>query len=131
MRLGLERGDDSARGVLHGITTSLLQEYEQGDPCAENDPSFTSHNSFLVTDCREAYVLEIGGKHWVAERATSRVRNISNNFVTIRTKFHLHPEGFYTTNMPRVMDFGTEMASSISPSVLAREDRNNPLIRDM
>lgn len=90
VRLGLERGL-TARGSLDAIT-SLLEEHGQGGACAENDPSFTYHNSFLIADPKEAWILETAGRRWVAERLTSGSRNISNN-LTIRTKFDLASAG--------------------------------------
>ena len=90
VRLGLERGRTS-RAALE-VITSLLEEHGQGGPCAEDDPSFTYHNSFLIADAKEAYVLETAGRHWVAQKWTSGGRNISNG-LTIRTNFDLCSKG--------------------------------------
>ena len=76
VRLGLERGT-SAEDSLDVIVT-LLERYGQGGACAENDTSFTYHNSFLISDRDEAWILETAGKFWVAQKLTSGVRNISN-----------------------------------------------------
>lgn len=86
VRLGLERGKTSKDAL--NVITQLLEEYGQGGPCAENDPSFTYHNSFLIADINEAYILETAGRHWVAQRLTTGSRNISNE-LTIRTEFDL------------------------------------------
>ena len=74
--MGLERGKTSREAL--GVITDLLQQHGQGGPCAENDPSFTYHNSFLIVDCNEAWVLETAGKCWVAQKITRGGRNISN-----------------------------------------------------
>uniref|UniRef100_A0A7S3P606 Dipeptidase n=1 Tax=Amphora coffeiformis TaxID=265554 RepID=A0A7S3P606_9STRA len=93
VRLGLERGG-TAREALDVVTT-LLETYGQGRACAENDPSFTYHNSFLIADpTPQAFVLETAGRHWVAEHITKGTRNISNG-LTIRTKFDLHSAGLH------------------------------------
>lgn len=76
VRLGLERGS-TAREALN-VITNLLETHGQAGPCAENDSSFTYHNSFLIVDPKEAYVLETAGIQWVAQRITEGVRNISN-----------------------------------------------------
>jgi secernin len=90
VRLGLERGS-TAKEALE-VITSLLDEYGQGGPCAENDDSFVYHNSFLIADPTEAWVLETAGRNWVAKRIVTGARNISNT-LTIRTDYDLHSEG--------------------------------------
>jgi secernin len=76
LRLGLERGN-SARESLD-IITSLLDKYGQGGNCAIGG-SMSYHNSFLIADAYEAWVLETAGVWWVAEKITEGIRNISNN----------------------------------------------------
>jgi secernin len=90
VRLGLERGS-TAREALDVITT-LLETHGQVGACAENDPSFTYHNSYLIVDGKEAWVLETSGCHWVAEKVTSGVRNISN-CLSIRSSYDLASQG--------------------------------------
>ena len=101
VRLGLERGT-SAEDSLDAIVT-LLERYGQGGACAENDTSFTYHNSFLISDRDEAWIVETAGKFWVAQKITSGVRNISNR-LSIRRRFersspnlveHAHRQGLY------------------------------------
>ncbi|CAG5024124.1 unnamed protein product [Parnassius apollo] len=92
VRLGLERGN-SAEEALEIIAT-LLEKYGQGGPCSEFDDSHFYHNSFLIADCKEAWVLETSGKLWAAEKIASGYRNISNG-LTIRTKIDKHSEGLH------------------------------------
>lgn len=92
VRLGLERGKTSLAALE--VITSLLEEHGQGGPCAENDPSFTYHNSYLIADARESYILETAGRHWVAQKWTAGGRNISNG-LTIRTDFDLCSDGIH------------------------------------
>jgi secernin len=82
VRLGLERGETAFAALQ--VLINLLQQYGQGGNCAEHF-SFTYHNSFLIADCQEAWVLETAGEYWVAERITCGTRSISNN-LSIRGK---------------------------------------------
>jgi len=84
VRLGLERSQTAAAAV--DIIAALLETHGQGGACAENDPSFTYHNSFLIADAGEAWVLETADRDWVAEWVTSGTRNISNR-LSIRTNY--------------------------------------------
>ncbi|KAL4717472.1 hypothetical protein ACJJTC_000621 [Scirpophaga incertulas] len=88
VRLGLERGN-SAENALNIITT-LLEKYGQGGPCSERDDSLFYHNSFLIADTKEAWVLETSGKLWAAERVDG-FRNISNG-LTIGAKIDKHSD---------------------------------------
>ena len=68
-RLGLERGT-TARESLD-VITSLLEEYGQGGSCYEEPAEvMLYHNSFIIADSTEAWVLETAGKYWAAERIT-------------------------------------------------------------
>uniref|UniRef100_A0A1A8P9W2 Secernin 3 n=3 Tax=Nothobranchius TaxID=28779 RepID=A0A1A8P9W2_9TELE len=78
VRLGLERANTAEKAV--GVITELLERYGQGGTCMEDESSFTYHNSFLISDRKEAWVLETSGKHWAAERVQGGYRNISNQY---------------------------------------------------
>jgi len=90
VRLGLERGSTAKEAL--GAMTSLLKAHGQGGPCAEDDPSYTYHNSYMIMDATEAWVLETSGRHWVAQRTVEGTRNISN-CLSIRSDFDLSSEG--------------------------------------
>lgn len=90
LRLALERCRTSSSALQTII--DLLMEYGQGGACGENDSSFNYHNSYLISDRSEAWVLETAGKWWVAERVKESIRNISNN-LSIRSDFDLTAEG--------------------------------------
>ncbi|XP_071032751.1 secernin-2-like isoform X2 [Oncorhynchus clarkii lewisi] len=71
VRLGLERAD-SAWGAV-SVITGLLEQHGQGGPCREDPAPFSYHNSFLLVDRNEAWVLETAGKLWVAQKVTGSV----------------------------------------------------------
>lgn len=68
VRLGLERGD-SARAALN-VITALLEQFGQGGACRETSEHFSYHNTFLLVDRQEAWVLETAGKLWAAQKVT-------------------------------------------------------------
>jgi dipeptidase len=75
LRLGLERGATAGQAVE--AITGLLQAHGQGGGCGHENRAFTYHNSFLVADAHEAFVLETAGRRWQAERVTGAC-SISN-----------------------------------------------------
>ncbi len=78
LRLGLERGQ-TARGALD-VITALLEEHGQfgsGLPAMEAaDGAY--HNSYIIADPNEAWVLETAGRRWVAKRLRDGSTSISN-----------------------------------------------------
>ncbi|MGQ9721900.1 MAG: C69 family dipeptidase [Candidatus Jordarchaeum sp.] len=76
LRLGLERGETARRALE--IIVELLEQYGQGGNCFF-DQSLMYHNSFLIADTSEAWVLETADKYWVAEYVKD-VRSISNGY---------------------------------------------------
>ncbi|MHA1251593.1 MAG: C69 family dipeptidase, partial [Candidatus Helarchaeota archaeon] len=77
LRLALERSK-TAEEALNTIT-SLLEEYGQGGSASVKDPSYIYHNSFIIADPKEAWVLETADKLWVAEKVKD-IRTISNGY---------------------------------------------------
>ncbi|XP_054713075.1 secernin-3-like [Uloborus diversus] len=90
VRLGLERSGSAREAV--DVITNLLEAHGQGGPCSDLHPDLTYHNSFLIADNKEAWVLETAGKLWAAEHVTSGCRNISN-CLSIGTKMDLMSGG--------------------------------------
>ncbi|XP_041029606.1 secernin-2 [Carcharodon carcharias] len=90
VRLGLERGSTAKEAL--DVITSLLEQYGQGGNCKEAPEAFSYHNTFLIVDRKEAWVLETSGKHWAAQQITEGAKNISNQ-LTITTEISIeHPD---------------------------------------
>jgi len=134
LRLGLERGSTACEALQ--LIVNLMEEYGQGGNCAEHF-AFSYHNSYLIADKDEAWVLETAGRYWVAERITSGTRSISNS-LSIHGKGDLrHPEldrfpGVATrTASEREFDFARSFSEggggALSP--LSREGRVRQLCR--
>lgn len=85
LRLTLERAD-CAREALN-LITDLIARYGQGGACGYRNKKFRYHNSFLIADPQEAWVLETADKYWVAEKVKG-IRTISN-VLTIGKEFDL------------------------------------------
>jgi len=90
LRLGLERSHSAEEAVT--VITSLLEAHGQGGQCSNIVPDFSYHNSFLIADCNEAWVVETAEKLWVAERVQLGPRNISN-CMSITTKIDRESTG--------------------------------------
>jgi secernin len=67
-RLGLERSQTAEQAVQ--VISALLEKYGQGGPCSDIMPHLTYHNSFLIADPKEAWLLETAGEVWAAEKVT-------------------------------------------------------------
>lgn len=86
LRLGLERAKTALEAV--NVIVSLIDKYGMGGNCSDTLPNFTYHNSFLIADPGEVWILECAGTIWAAEKVTEGVRNISNE-LSIGTKIDL------------------------------------------
>jgi dipeptidase len=76
LRLALERSTSASDAVT--TITHLLAAHGQGGGCGHEDRSFTYHNSFIVADHGQAFVLETAGTKWAVEEVANGARSISN-----------------------------------------------------
>lgn len=84
LRLALERCRGSYEALM--FIVKYLEEFGQGGNCGFKNKTYY-HNSFIISDPKEAWILETAGKYWVAEKVRN-VRSISNA-LTIRNRWDL------------------------------------------
>ncbi|MCL6259036.1 C69 family dipeptidase [Aquiflexum sp. TKW24L] len=91
LRLALER-NKTAKEAVNCITT-LLSIYGQNACGGYKNKDFYYHNSYIIADPKEAYILETAGKSW-ASRKVESFASISNG-LSIETDYeniHLEEE---------------------------------------
>lgn len=84
LRLALERASTAAEALA--VITTLLETYGQGGNCGFHK-KFYYHNSFILADPHDAWVLETAGKQWAAIQVKG-VRTISNG-ITIGNEWDM------------------------------------------
>ncbi|MFB3827194.1 MAG: C69 family dipeptidase [Bryobacteraceae bacterium] len=91
LRLALERGR-TAYQAMH-VITALLEKYGQSGDCerAGEWGKANNHNSFLIADPKEAWVLETAGRYWAAKKLTAGVYSISNIYSIEKDWTEAHP----------------------------------------
>ncbi|XP_066443323.1 secernin-2 isoform X2 [Eleutherodactylus coqui] len=90
VRLALERAHSAKAAVQ--VIVDLLTQYGQGGSCKEDPLPFMYHNTFMMCDRLEAYVLETAGQYWVVERITEGARNLSNQLSIGTSIWQEHPQ---------------------------------------
>lgn len=89
LRLGLERGG-TAQDALQ-VIIQLLADFGQGGICGYEDRKMTYHNSYIIADPSEAWVLETAAHLWAAKKVEDAA-SISNG-LTLGEAFDLsHPD---------------------------------------
>ncbi|CAG0980592.1 secernin [Anaerolineales bacterium] len=66
LRLALERAVTPREAVQ--VIVELLEEFGQGGNCASHGETMYYHNSFLLANADDAWVLETVDKHWAARQ---------------------------------------------------------------
>jgi len=91
LRLGLERGK-TAYEAMH-VIVDLLEEYGQSGDCEYEGEwgKANYHNSFIIADPKEAWVLETAGRYWVAKKIDHGVYSISNIYSIENDWDEAHP----------------------------------------
>ena len=97
LRLGLERASTAFEALK--VITSLLEQYGQSGNCGFNH-TMVYHNSFLISDSKEAWILETVDKQWIAVKVNSMAA-ISNAY-SIGESWDLKSEGL----MPFAKELG-------------------------
>jgi dipeptidase len=91
LRLGLERGK-TAYEAMH-VMIDLLEKYGQSGDCESPGDwgKANYHNSYIIADPHEAWVLETAGRYWAAKHLTHGVFSISNIYLIEHDWDEAHP----------------------------------------
>jgi dipeptidase len=115
LRLGLERADRATDAVT--VITELLAQFGQAGNCGHTH-TMRYHNSFLVADRTEAWVLETAGREWAARRVDGTA-SISNA-ITIAGQYDRASPGLVERAVdqkwcagPDEFDFGADYSDRI------------------
>jgi secernin len=84
LRLALERAATAREGIM--VITSLIAEFGQGGDHGRAHPMHY-HNSYILADPHDAWVLETAGVHWAAKQIRG-IYSISNG-ITIEKEWDL------------------------------------------
>jgi len=92
LRLALERGK-TAYEAMH-VIIDLLEKYGQCGSCEYPGEwgKANYHNSFIIADPHEAWVLETAGRYWAAKKITHGVYSISNIYTIENDWDEAHPK---------------------------------------
>lgn len=89
LRLALERSATAPQALE--VIAGLLADYGQGGICGYEDKRFAYHNSFIIADPREGWVLETAGPLWAAVKVKDFYA--ISNALTIGEEFdESHPD---------------------------------------
>ena len=88
LRLALERTSTASEALE--LIIDLIEKYGQGGNCGYQENQYY-HNSYIIADAAEAFVLETAGKKWVA-KYVKKVASISN-CLTIENDFDFNSPG--------------------------------------
>lgn len=124
VRLGLERGTSAFHAVE--VIAALVERYGQGGS-GYVDKDWGYHNSFLIADRREAYLLETSDRRWALRRI--RDAGSASNHLTIGDDWdavspglieHAVSHGWWSEANDRRFDFAAAYRdSSVVPDIIS------------
>ena len=88
LRLALERCKTSEEAL--NLIIEMLEKYGQGGNCGYQSKLYY-HNSYIIADPRDAWILETAGKLWVAKKVRD-VASISNALTIDKDWDRAHPD---------------------------------------
>jgi secernin len=125
VRLGLERARTASQAVE--VMSGLVEQHGQGGS-GYVDKDWPYHNSFLIADRHEAFLLETSDRHW-ALRQVHDVGSASNH-LTIGTDWdaltdgvieHAIASGWWSEDAPGRFDFAAAFRdTSVAPEIVSR-----------
>ena len=131
IRLALERAK-TAYEAMH-VITELLAEHGQGGGCeypGEWNANATYHNSFIIADPNEAWVLELAGRYWVAKKvedvwAISNVYSIEADFDEAHPDLVSHAIGMGWCESERDFNFARHYGNLTTRDTSSSQNRAN------
>jgi len=104
LRLALERSTTPREAVQ--VIIGLLEQFGQGGNCASHGETMYYHNSFLLANAEDAWVLETVDKQWAARQITDSY-SISN-CLTLGNQFDIASPGLVELALQKGYSKSTE-----------------------
>jgi secernin len=124
VRLGLERSRTAAEAAA--VIAELVEQYGQGGS-GYFDKDWPYHNSFLIADRRQAFLLETSARHWAVQRIHG-AGSASNHLTIGQTWDALSPgviedaiaAGWWDTGSDERFDFAAAYRdNSVAPDIIS------------